>query len=1179
MVGYWNEPSLGIEFHFFKNDDILIFKDSEEYSINGYAWDSETGVLNDFSFNESFEISFETPYSGTFALNQENQQPSFGTFVVYDGSWDLDGDGKTDSKEIEDGSLPYLDIPPDLMGDQDGDGLVWAAELRSGTNPQKLDSDDDGYSDGFEVSSGSDPKSPKSIAAGGDSSFYLDADGRVWAVGDNEDGQLGDGTKITAYTPRLIMSDVKAISAGDGYTLILKKDGAVWATGENWAGQLGDGTQTDKATPVKVMSEVHAISAGDEHSLFLKTDETLWACGHNEDGQLGDGTNITRTLPVKVTTGVKTMSAGGAFSIFLKTDGTAWASGENWAGQIGDGSHESRSTPIQIMSGVKAVAAGMDHGLYLKSDGSLWSVGGNWAGQLGDGTTTYQSTPIQVFSNVMAMAAGDDYSAIVTNEGDLFLAGDRGIGIQGIEPVQIMSDVQSVSAGADHLLILKNDGSIWAQGYNESGALGSSDPPMLANPVVMMTGAEAVDAGPYHSLILKDDGSAWAVGDNFVGALGDGTFESRSNPVRVLTNVQAVATGENHSLFLKTDGSVWVSGVPLGTQLPDDYDYLYHDYREQSLVYEEPEQLMTDVKAIASGVSHCLFLKTDGSVWAAGANWAGQLGIGSKEDQASAVMVMEGVKAVAAGDHHSFFLKDDGSLWGAGRNDEGQLGDETLIDRKVPVFIMNDVKALSRPHAGDHSLFLKTDGSVWGTGRNSSGELGIGSYLSVNVPTKVMSGAIDMAVGSSHSLFLKADKTLWASGANESGQLGNGSKNGSDVPILVMTSVRSMSCGEIHSLFLKEDGTVLASGNRYYGKLGDSYEHDEFTPVESFRILVKTPPQITSSPISRNIVVGQNVTFSALVSGEDLTYQWSKNGNIISDANTSSLIITNAQVSDAGSYTVRVKNHAGAVTSEAATLTVIASPSISLSPASVDVVARQSATLSVLASGINLSYQWYKNGSIILGANAPSLSLPNAQVSDAGSYTVKVSNQAGSVTSEAATLTVITSPSISSPPSSISVIAGQGTTLSVQANGVNLSYQWNKNGNIIPGANASYLIISSAQVLDSGAYTVTVSNQAGSVISEAATLTVALPPITSDLSDARVSKGKVITPYKVTTSFGATSYTVKKLPPGLKFNTKTGVISGKPKKSGTYRVVITASKKKGKKTLQRETVVKVFIVS
>jgi hypothetical protein len=90
--------------------------------------------------------------------------------------------------------------------------------------------------------------------------------------------------------------------------------------------------------------------------------------------------------------------------------------------------------------------------------------------------------------------------------------------------------------------------------------------------------------------------------------------------------------------------------------------------------------------------------------------------------------------------------------------------------------------------------------------------------------------------------------------------------------------------------------------------------------------------------------------------------------------------------------------------------------------------------------------------------------------------------------------------------------------------------------------------------------------------------TVVLPPITSDLSDALVAKGKAINPYKVTTSFGANSYSVKKLPPGLKFNAKTGVISGKPKKPGTYRVVITAAKKKGKKILQKETVVKVFVV-
>jgi alpha-tubulin suppressor-like RCC1 family protein len=849
MVAYWGNGN-DYECYFFKNENDFVFVDVEESGAKKYSWNPSAKILTNHDFGEDISLTLTSPYGGQFTIREGNQQLGSGTFVLYDSLWDLDRNGVADGRQIQDLKLPDFQTRLDFLGDQDEDGLVLAAELRMGTNPTLSDTDRDGYSDGHEVAFGMDPKTPKAISAGGDSSFYLDPEGRVWAVGDNEDGQLGDGTKITAYTPRLIMTEVKAISAGDGYTLMLKKNGTVWATGENWAGQLGDGTQTDKVIPVQVMSNVFAISAGDEHSLFLKTDGTLWACGHNEDGQLGDGTKRTRTLPVKVMSGVQSMSAGGAFSIFLKTDGTAWASGENWAGQIGDGTNESRITPVQIMSGVKAVSAGMDHGLYLKTDGSLWSAGGNWAGQLGDGTTTYQSSPIQVISNVMAMAAGDDFSAIVTNDGGLFLAGDRGLGIQGIEPVQIMSDAQSVSAGADHLLILKNDGSIWAQGYNESGSLGSSDPPILANPAVMMTGAKAVDAGPYHSLILKDDGTAWAVGDNFVGALGDGTFESRSYPVQVLANVQAVATGENHSMFLKTDGSVWISGIPLGTQVPDDYDYLYLDYRAQFAVTANPKQFMTDVKAIASGVGHSLFLKNDGSVWAAGENWEGQLGIASNEYQTSAVKVMDGVKAIAAGDRHSFFLKNDGSLWGVGLNEEGQLGDGTLTNRKVPVFIMKDVKALARPHAGDHSLFLKIDGSVWGTGRNTSGELGIGTYRSVNVPVKIMTDVVDMAAGSSHSFFLKSDKTLWASGANESGQLGNGTMNGSNLPILVMSGVRSMSCGEIHSLFLKEDGTVLASGNRYYGKLGDGYDHDESYPVKSFNIPSKLPQTIgVISPI------------------------------------------------------------------------------------------------------------------------------------------------------------------------------------------------------------------------------------------------------------------------------------------------------------------------------------------
>lgn len=114
MVGYWNEPGGGVECHYFKNESELIFLDSEEYGVHEYAWNPETGILNDYSFGEYFEISYETPYSGTFALYAENESPSLGRFVIYDGLWDLDGDGVPDGKEVEDGTLPNLSAPPDL---------------------------------------------------------------------------------------------------------------------------------------------------------------------------------------------------------------------------------------------------------------------------------------------------------------------------------------------------------------------------------------------------------------------------------------------------------------------------------------------------------------------------------------------------------------------------------------------------------------------------------------------------------------------------------------------------------------------------------------------------------------------------------------------------------------------------------------------------------------------------------------------------------------------------------------------------------------------------------------------------------------------------------------------------------------------------------------------------------
>ena len=85
-----------------------------------------------------------------------------------------------------------------------------------------------------------------------------------------------------------------------GHTLILKADHTLWACGENEFGQLGDGTTIKRLNPVKVMDNVAAMTAGQEFCLVLKQDSTLWAAGNNKFGQLGDGTQINRPGFVKI---------------------------------------------------------------------------------------------------------------------------------------------------------------------------------------------------------------------------------------------------------------------------------------------------------------------------------------------------------------------------------------------------------------------------------------------------------------------------------------------------------------------------------------------------------------------------------------------------------------------------------------------------------------------------------------------------------------------------------------------------------------------------------------------------------------------------------------------------------------------------------------------------------------
>ena len=197
------------------------------------------------------------------------------------------------------------------------------------------------------------------VASGTGHNVALKNDGSLWAWGYNNAGQLGDNTQTNRNIPVRVgtANDWATISAGGdlgytGYTTALKIDGSLWTWGQNNYGQLGDGTITNRSTPVRVGMDHNwaTVSAGNWHTIALKTDGSLWAWGDNSRGQLGNGTTTREVAPILVGIGNEwdVVSACEVYTLARKTDGSLWAWGRNDLGMLGDGTLTQRNSPIRV---------------------------------------------------------------------------------------------------------------------------------------------------------------------------------------------------------------------------------------------------------------------------------------------------------------------------------------------------------------------------------------------------------------------------------------------------------------------------------------------------------------------------------------------------------------------------------------------------------------------------------------------------------------------------------------------------------------------------------------------------------------------------------------------------------------------------------------------------------------
>ncbi|MCS7177504.1 MAG: immunoglobulin domain-containing protein [Candidatus Kapabacteria bacterium] len=282
-------------------------------------------------------------------------------------------------------------------------------------------------------------------------------------------------------------------------------------------------------------------------------------------------------------------------------------------------------------------------------------------------------------------------------------------------------------------------------------------------------------------------------------------------------------------------------------------------------------------------------------------------------------------------------------------------------------------------------------------------------------------------------------------------------------------------------------------GSQYRIRISDASDAQLFDGSDG-NFSISGPPQITQQPQQpQPVCEGTPVTLSVVAQGTGLSYQWRLNGQNIPGATTATYQFT-ATTSTAGVYDVVVSNVCGSVTSDTVRLTVKERPRITQHPQSLTVCTGQQAIFRVTATGTNLRYQWRKNGTPIPGATTATYTIASVQPADSGLYDVVVSGDCEPPAySMQARLTVVEPPVITEHPQSQTVRVGQSVTFRVGARGVELQYQWRKNGVAIAGATRPEYTITAAQLSDAGSYDCVVWNSCGQTVSRAAQLTVRQP--------------------------------------------------------------------------------------
>ncbi|MHB1418241.1 MAG: RCC1 domain-containing protein [Bacillota bacterium] len=286
-----------------------------------------------------------------------------------------------------------------------------------------------------------------------------------------------------------------------------------------------------------------------------------------------------------------------------------------------------------------------------------------------------------------------------------------------------------------------------------------------------------------------------------------------------------------HTLALKSDGTVWAWGANNSGQLGN-------GTTTNSSVPVQVNNL-ANIIAVAAGGAHSLALKADGTVWAWGNNYYGQIGDGTFANRNTPVQVkkvdgtyLTGIIAIAAGNVHSLVLKSDGSVWAWGHNGYYQLGDGTQISSIVAKQVNGVTNAVAVSAGFEFSLALLQNGNVLGWGKNNHYEIQ-GAPIPQPTPTTLsgVSNVKAISAGPDFTMVLKNDGSVWTAGNNSYGQLGHGNYGFDEGFAQILTGVAQISAAQGDGYAIKSDGTVWGWGGNGNGELGLGNNNMKTSPV------------------------------------------------------------------------------------------------------------------------------------------------------------------------------------------------------------------------------------------------------------------------------------------------------------------------------------------------------------